>query len=119
MRWQVSRTFSGLGNDRHEHLLVKPINEGLNNNLVVMTDRRTYHMQLHSTTDSYMASVKWLYPDSDQTLVHTYDKAFNSSMTTNVNANAGTQGLELNNLDFNYHAEVISRSKKTKPDTPV
>lgn len=114
LRWQVSRTFSGLGTDRHEHLLLKPIDEGLNNNLVIMTDRRAYHLQLHSTSDSYMSSVKWLYSGEDQSLVRTYDKTFDATITTaNRNSRFNTQGLELNTLDFNYHAEIVSGSKKT------
>jgi type IV secretion system protein VirB9 len=31
-------------------------------NLVINTDRRTYHMELRSTPSTYMASVSWQYP---------------------------------------------------------
>lgn len=119
LRWQVSRTFSGLGRDRHEHLLVKPIDESLNNNLVVMTDRRTYHLQLHSTIDSYMSSVRWLYSEGDQGFIQTYDKSPEALPSSNVSVGANMQGLELNTLDFNYHAEIVSPAKKSPVWMPM
>jgi hypothetical protein len=35
---------------------------GLVTNLVINTDRRTYHLELRSTPETYMASVSWTYP---------------------------------------------------------
>jgi type IV secretion system protein VirB9 len=41
---------------------VKPTRPELMTNLVINTDRRTYHMELRSTPSTYMASVSWQYP---------------------------------------------------------
>ncbi len=62
LRWQVSKTYSGEDADYREHILIKPTASGLTNSLVVTTDQRTYHFQLHSTPDTYMAVVDWRYP---------------------------------------------------------
>jgi type IV secretion system protein VirB9 len=46
------------------HILVKPIGADLETNLVIATDRRTYHLEMRSSEKTYMASVSWTYPAS-------------------------------------------------------
>jgi type IV secretion system protein TrbG len=43
------------------HILVKPTRPDVVTNLVINTDRRTYHVELRSTEKTYMASVSWVY----------------------------------------------------------
>ena len=108
LRWQVSKTYSGMGNIRNEHLVIKPISSGLTNSLVITTDRRTYHLLLRSTTRTYMASVKWQYPGESDDFVQTFDDQ------TQINTNAGSnvaQDLSLNQLDFNYNIKVLAGSR--------
>lgn len=62
VRWIIGDTESGAGDRRQVHILVKPIRSDLQTNLVINTDRRTYHMELRSTPSTYMASVSWAYP---------------------------------------------------------
>ena len=62
VRWVIGDTTSGEGADRSVHILVKPIESGLHTNLVIDTSRRTYHLELTSTPDTWMASVSWDYP---------------------------------------------------------
>ena len=62
VRWVVGDTTSGEGKDAQVHILVKPIAPDLTTNLVITTDRRTYHVELHATDKTYMASVSWTYP---------------------------------------------------------
>lgn len=57
VRWVVGDTTSGDGKDAQVHILVKPIAPDLTTNLVITTDRRTYHLELHATEKTYMASV--------------------------------------------------------------
>src|SRR5262249_9472054 len=44
-------------------ILVKPTRPDVVTNLVINTDRRTYHMELRSTEKTYMASVSWVYAE--------------------------------------------------------
>ncbi|MDR1057823.1 MAG: P-type conjugative transfer protein TrbG [Coxiellaceae bacterium] len=99
LRWQVSKTYSGIGANRQEHLLIKPMDEGLSNSLVVTTDQRTYHLMLHSTPKTYMASVTWRYPESDG-LVTKFEDA--ESSIDDI-----TSGVDLNKLSFNYQVKLI------------
>jgi type IV secretion system protein VirB9 len=64
VRWVVGDTTSGEGKDAQVHVLVKPIGADLETNLLITTDRRTYHLELRSSEKTYMASVSWTYPAS-------------------------------------------------------
>ena len=61
-RWVIGDTTSGTGTGKRAHILVKPFSPGLSTNLVVTTDRRTYHVSLTSRPADAMASVEWTYP---------------------------------------------------------
>lgn len=65
VRWVVGDTTSGTGEAQQVHVLVKPTKEGLHTNLVLTTDKRTYHLECHSTEGTYMAAVSWRYPQDE------------------------------------------------------
>ena len=56
VRWVVGDTTSGEGKEAQVHILVKPIGADLLTNLVITTERRTYHLEMHSSQSTYMAS---------------------------------------------------------------
>lgn len=62
VRWVVGDTTSGTGSAKQVHVLVKPFAAGLKSNLVIATDRRTYHLALESTDKTSMAAISWTYP---------------------------------------------------------
>ena len=62
VRWIIGDTESGTGPTKRVHIEVKPTRPDLVTNLVINTDRRTYHLELRSTEKAYMASVSWQYP---------------------------------------------------------
>lgn len=62
VRWTVGDTTSGTGEAKRVHILVKPYAAGLTTNLIITTDRRTYHLQLASTSATAMAGISWTYP---------------------------------------------------------
>lgn len=61
-RWIVGDARSGAGATGQAHVLVKPNAANLSTNLVVMTDRRVYHLELKSVAGTAMAAVSWRYP---------------------------------------------------------
>lgn len=67
VRWVVGDTESGSGDTRRVHIMVKATRAGLQTNLVVNTDRRTYLIELRSREKPYMPSVAWFYPQ-DRTI---------------------------------------------------
>lgn len=66
VRWRVSPAKSGTGADAVTHILIKPTDAGLNTNLVVTTDRRTYVLKLVSHRTDWMPRVAFEYPDEQR-----------------------------------------------------
>lgn len=64
-RWVLGDTASGSGETEQVHILVKPIEAGLTTNAMIATDRRTYHLEMVSFDDTYMAAVSWRYPQTE------------------------------------------------------
>ena len=65
VRWMIGDTLSGAGDAQRVHILVKPTRPDLFTNLVINTDRRTYHLELRANPSVYMASVSWTYPEDE------------------------------------------------------
>ncbi|WP_084239314.1 P-type conjugative transfer protein TrbG [Sphingomonas asaccharolytica] len=62
VRWVIGDTTSGGGADKRTHILIKPFSAGLSTNLVIASDRRTYHLALASTSATAMVALSWTYP---------------------------------------------------------
>lgn len=62
-RWNVEPAISGTGSKEVQHLLIKPMDVGLETSLVVTTDRRVYHIGLRSHRTEYMSQVGFTYPE--------------------------------------------------------
>jgi P-type conjugative transfer protein TrbG len=95
VRWVIGDTTSGAGADKRTHILVKPFAAGLATNLVVTTDRRSYHVALSSTAGVAMAALSWTYPQD----------ALIAIKRTEVQAAAMAPvatGLEVDQLRFDY-----------------
>ncbi|WP_051045370.1 P-type conjugative transfer protein TrbG [Tistrella mobilis] len=61
-RWIIGDTTSGSGETWRVHVLVKPTRPDIDTNLVINTDRRTYHLELLARERTHMPSVAWFYP---------------------------------------------------------
>ena len=68
-RWVIGDTTSGAGADRRVHVLIKPTASGMATNLLINTDRRTYHLELRASARTWQAQVSWRYPASAPGLV--------------------------------------------------
>ncbi len=94
VRWAVGDTASGSGPSRQVHVLVKPFASGLTTNLVILTDRRTYHLQLESTARVAMAAISWSYPN---------DSLVSAKSSDGPDlANSVDSGIAIENLNFHY-----------------
>ena len=65
VRWMIGDTLSGSGASQRVHILIKPTRADIATNLVINTDRRTYHLELRANPKVYMASVSWAYPEDE------------------------------------------------------
>jgi type IV secretion system protein TrbG len=95
VRWIIGDTESGTAAAKKVHILVKPTRPELVTNLVINTDRRTYHLELRSTERTYMASVSWIYPQ-DKLIALRRRNAWADAVAP------VETGLDINNLRFRY-----------------
>lgn len=97
VRWVVGDTVSGAGAAERVHVLVKPITEDLQTNLVITTDQRAYRLELKSTAETYMASVSWRYPAEAMTTLRRQNAEALAAEARIVDS-----GLTLDKLAFRY-----------------
>lgn len=94
-RWVIGNTTSGSGEAKRTHILVKPFSAGLATNLVITTDRRSYHLNLTSTSGPAMAGLSWTYPQDELIALR------KTAERTEAAAPVAT-GLAVEQLHFNY-----------------
>jgi type IV secretion system protein VirB9 len=95
VRWMIGDTLSGSGPATRVHILVKPIRADITTNLVINTDRRTYHLELRANPSVYMASVSWTYPQDE--LIALRQARAEAERSAPVAA-----GMDLSSLNFRY-----------------
>lgn len=95
VRWVIGDTTSGSGEGKRTHVLVKPFAPGLSTNIVITTDRRSYHLALISTGRTAMAALSWTYPQDE--LIALRRAREQAQATAPVST-----GLALDQLHFNY-----------------
>lgn len=64
-RWVIGDTISGEGETRRVHVMIKPTEVALTTNLIINTDRRTYHLEVRSTARTWLSQVAWRYPAAE------------------------------------------------------
>jgi type IV secretion system protein VirB9 len=98
VRWIIGDTESGSGATKRVHILVKPTRPDLVTNLVINTDRRTYHLELRSAEKTYMASVSWAYPQDQLIALRRQNAAANEAAPI-------ASGVDIGALNFRYRIE--------------
>jgi P-type conjugative transfer protein TrbG len=95
VRWVVGDTSSGTGANKQVHILAKPFAAGLVTNLVITTDRRSYHLELESTDRTYMAALSWTYPEDELIALKAQNEIANAAAPIDT-------GVALDSLNFDY-----------------
>jgi len=98
VRWIIGDTTSGQGDAQRVHILLKPTDKDLVTNLVINTDRRTYHLELRATPGTYMASVSWRYPQDQLIALRRQNAAARAAQPV-------AAGVDLEALNFRYAIE--------------
>lgn len=105
VRWVVGDTVSGAGAAARAHVLVKPISAGIRTNLMIATDRRTYHLELESVASGYMAALSWRYPADELAAISA--RAQQDAAREAVSIQPGVN-LERLNFDYRVSGDVTS-----------
>ncbi len=112
VRWQVEPAITGRAALEVQHLIVKPLDVGLETSLVVTTDRRTYHMRLRSHRQEFMPRVAFIYPEDAQAKWDAVKMRENHAMEIKSSRTIPSTGEYLGDLDFLYS---VSGSAAWKP----
>ena len=100
MRWILGDTVSGAGDQSQVHILVKPTTSGLKTNLIITTSKRTYHVELTSFRETYMAAVSWRYPHEELVAAKTRRSTAKRRQSSPVE-----RGLSIDRLNFRYEID--------------
>jgi P-type conjugative transfer protein TrbG len=95
VRWKVEPATSGAAGGQAIHLIVKPSEPGLVTSMVVTTSRRTYHIQLKSHPNQYMARVGFEYPEDVSTKLADINARLEASTIPGA-------GVPVEGLNFSY-----------------
>jgi len=98
-RWTIEPAITGSGDSEVQHLIIKPMDVGLETSLVVTTNRRAYHIRLRSHRTKYMPQVAFSYPDEEQAQ---WDLNRNKTVKERQDKTLPQTGEYLGDLDFAY-----------------
>jgi type IV secretion system protein VirB9 len=60
--WEIGAGVSRRNGQDVQHFFLKPAYQNLTTSMIIITDRRVYHLLLKSFADRYMVMVQWEYP---------------------------------------------------------
>ncbi|MDF7677057.1 P-type conjugative transfer protein TrbG [Neisseriaceae bacterium ESL0693] len=108
-RWTVEPAITGSGASEVQHLIIKPMDVGLETSIVVTTNRRAYHIRLRSHRTQYMPQVSFSYPEDALAKWETIKTREKNHRNDNT---IPATGEYLGDLSFDYK---ISGSTTWKP----
>lgn len=97
-RWLVEPAITGEGVEV-QHIVVKPMDVGLETSLMVTTNRRTYHLRLKSHKTQYMPRVSFIYADA---VMARWEAQKSRQKEEKTRRTMPESGEYLDNLDFSY-----------------
>ena len=98
-RWQVKPAITGTGANEIIHLIIKPLDVGLDTTMIVATDRRTYNIRLRSDRNKFMPKIAFTYPEDAIAKLDAFTNKRQAIRTSNIIPQTGESVTE---LDFEY-----------------
>lgn len=113
VRWQIGESLSGAGGSARTHVLIKPLQAGLETNLVLTTSQRVYLLSLRSgDAEAFNAAIAWDYGASTLATTPLSDPSPLAETLPPVDVAAVTpQGP----LDARYRIEARGRPPRWAP----
>jgi type IV secretion system protein VirB9 len=104
-RWQINPAKSGAEGGETVHVVIKPLAPDISTNLLVMTDRRTYNLDLVSSSNEFIPSVRFSYPDD---AIQNWNAFIAESRKKQNGALALTDAYALSPDDLYFGYEIVS-----------
>lgn len=98
-RFTVEPAISGVGSAEVQHLIVKPLDVGLETSLIVTTNRRTYTIRLRSHRTEFMPRVSFIYTED---AVAKWDAIRSREVKEKQERTIPKTGEYLGDLNFGY-----------------
>ena len=70
--WKVD-WFQG-GKDQRTYIYIRPEEEDLKTNIVILTNKHTYYLNIESTSNEYNSIIEWKYPQERKILLENFEK---------------------------------------------
>jgi type IV secretion system protein VirB9 len=113
-RWQVNPAKSGAGEAETVHVIIKPLAPDISTNLLVITDRRTYNLDLVSSNREFIPSVRFSYPDD---AIRNWNAFIAENRAKRQNELVLAEGANLSPDDLYFGYEIVKG--KEVPWKPV
>ena len=110
VRWKAGASYSVKNGQKVQHLYIKPTRPDLNTTLILTTNRRTYHIELHSYKKTYMSAVSWNYAQDEIDFL-----IAQSHEVRRENEMIRTSSVDISKANFNYTIEVDEGTPIWKP----
>ena len=107
-RWVISLSTSGSNQNLTSHVIVKPTDVNLKTTIAIMTDRRTYHLNLVSRKYDYMPIIAFDYIGDIQDTLAAYKNQVNQKMKNKefrTSNNPMVAPKNIDTLNFNYSVD--------------
>ena len=119
--WQIDEAKGGAKNATF--VFIKPLEEDLNTNIIITTNKRLYNIKVNSTLNEYNSLVKWNYPETAEMIKFSE----NSIQTTAVTADRINMDYSISNKTYYFAPDKIFddgsktyfKMKKNMPEMPV
>jgi len=108
-RWLIAPAITGTGNNQIIHVIVKPLDVGLDTTLILATDRRTYNIRLRSDRKEFIPKIAFSYPEEAMAKFDAITKKEHKFTQDNLIPQTGEK---MNDLDFEYS---VSGKAQWKP----
>ncbi|WP_075259689.1 P-type conjugative transfer protein TrbG [Herbaspirillum camelliae] len=110
-RWTVEPAITGSGATEVQHLIIKPMDVGLDTSLIVTTNRRSYHLRLRSHRTDYMPVVSFSYPEETQAK---WEAIRRREKEERIEKTIAPTGEYLGDLSFDYELEGSANWKPVR-----
>lgn len=111
-RWIVEPAITGSGQSEIQHLIVKPMDVGLETSLIVTTNRRTYHFRLRSHRTEFMSRIAFTYTEDAAAKWDAIKVKEQQDQKEKKARTIPQTGESLDDLSFNY---IVSGAAPWKP----
>lgn len=99
LRWSYALAYSGSGDHRQAHVMIKPAKSSISTDFFITTDRRAYLLKLVATANGkYVRDVRFWYPE----VITNNWQQYNHERLASTDIIAELPNIDVSQLNFNY-----------------